>query len=120
MRARGATSACPGPCDTVKTVQRVMVVLVLAGVVLAAVLVCPCAAMTGEAHGCCADDGPSIGPSACCRPEGPAPTTPGATAAAPAASFAPVAVSVTARAASALPLLSSVSFPASPPRVLRI
>ena len=120
MRGRAAISACPGPCDTLRTVKHVTVALVLASVVLAAVLVCPCAAMAVEAHGCCADDGPSIRPSACCHPQVVrAPWTPAATGAAPVVSFAPVTIFVTMFVSSA-PLPSFVSFPASPPRVLRI
>jgi len=101
-------------------VKRVVVAAVLASVVLAAILACPCAAMAVDAHGCCADDGTRIGPTACCRSDsGPAPVTPRATPAAlPVVSLAPAAVSLAIVGPSSTPAF--VSFPASPPRVLRI
>ena len=95
--------------------------VVLASLVLAAIFACPCAAMAADRHGCCADEGPMIGPSDCCRaPATPATWTPRLAPAAPVASFVAVAVSVPAVPPSPSPETSSVSLPASPPRILRI
>jgi hypothetical protein len=94
---------------------------VLASLLLAAIVTCPCAAMAADRHGCCADEGAMIGPADCCRaPATPAPWTPRLVPAAPVASFVAVVVPVLAVPPSPSPEASSVSLPASPPRILRI
>jgi hypothetical protein len=95
--------------------------VVLASVLLAAIFMCPCPAMASDRHGCCADESASIGPADCCRTAAsPGQSTPRLVPAAPTASFTAVSVSILAVPPSPLPATSSVSLPASPPRVLRI
>jgi hypothetical protein len=95
--------------------------VVLASLVLAAIFACPCPAMAAERHGCCADESASIGPSDCCRASSsPAPWTPRVAAAVPLSSFVSVAVSVPAVPLSPFLTTSGLSFPSSPPRILRI
>ena len=98
-----------------------MVTAVLASLVLGAVLACPCPETTADAHACCAEDGPRIGPSDCCRPApSPAQTSPRGALFGPAAS--PLGIVVEHAMEVPLPPrpVAALSFPASPPRVLRI
>ena len=95
--------------------------VVLASLVLAAVLACPCVAMAAAGHGCCADEGSRIGPSDCCGPAtSSAPWTPRVVASVLAAPPAAVAVAAPAGLPAPPRAFSAVALPASPPRVLRI
>jgi hypothetical protein len=97
------------------------VTAVLASLVLAAVLACPCPAMATGDHGCCADEGSRIGPSDCCRPAVSLGEWTARPAVSASASFALVFVVPLATAPTPLPQATpAVSLPASPPRVLRI
>jgi hypothetical protein len=96
------------------------VTVVLASLVLGAALACPCPEMAAEGHGCCADAGSRIGPSDCCQPApSPAQTSPRSALFGPAAS--PLAIVALAMEAPLPPrTVSALTFPASPPPVLRI
>ena len=95
----------------------------VAALLLAAILVCPCPAMAADRHGCCADETTSIGPSSCCgSAAGSASSTPRVFGPAPfVVSLAgPVIAAPASPPSTSAPAVTASPLSLSPPRVLRI